>query len=67
MTRKRKATLPVKAGTLGKAAPTTARQDTIPPTSRQRIKQRIVCAACWGLVPVSWAEWLIARLRVRHD
>lgn len=63
----KKTASPVQAGTLGEAAAnTTARKNTIPPTARQYIKQLIVCAACWGLIPTSWAEWGIARLGVRY-
>lgn len=64
----RKAAFPSKAGNLEKtASKTTARKNTILLTPRQWIEQRIVCAACWGLVPVSWAEWLLAHLGGRHD
>ena len=64
----RKAAFPSKAGRPEKTASnTTARKNTIPPSTRQHIKQRIVCAACWGLIPTPLAEWLIVRLGVRHD
>jgi len=38
-----------------------------PNNYRQRLKQYVVCAACLGMIPISWAEWLIARLRLCHD
>lgn len=64
----RKAVFSGRPGFEGKTASNkTVRKNTIPPATRQHIKQRIVCAACGGLISASRAEWLIARLGVRHD
>lgn len=32
-----------------------------------RIKAFIVGAACWGLLPVALAEWIIRRLRAESE
>jgi diacylglycerol kinase len=34
---------------------------------RQQMKKHVVCLACWGLLPVSWATWLITRMGLAHD
>lgn len=68
MATNRKAAFPSQPGRPEKTASNkTVRKNTIPPATRQHIKQRIVCASCWGLIPASLAEWLIVRLGVRHD
>ena len=37
--------------------------DTAETGIRQRAKRLIVGLACWGLLPVSLAEWIIRRLQ----
>lgn len=67
MVRKRKAALPVKAGSLGKAASTPAANNSNSLYFRQRIKAAIVWAAARGILPVPWAEWMIQRGGLTHD
>lgn len=35
--------------------------------TKARIKAIIVGAACWGVLPVKLAEWLIRRGGLRHE
>jgi len=67
MTRKRKAVRPVWPANQGKtASDTTAVQNTIPKTTRQRIKQAIVCAGCKGLLPARLVCWLLRKGGLTH-
>ena len=34
---------------------------------RARLKALIVCAACWGLLPIDLADFLIQRGGLNHD
>lgn len=67
MARKRKAALPSKAGTLGKAASTTGAKRT----KNRRFRQRIKAIICWlgvrGVLPVAIVEWIIRKGGMKHD
>lgn len=40
---------------------------TRPGSMKQRAKALIVTAACWGLIPVKLADWIIKRGGLRHE
>lgn len=42
------------------------RKNTHEQRRRQQAKRIIIFAANWGLLPMTLADWLIARLGVRH-
>ena len=67
MAAKRKAALPVQVGTLGKAASTTASNDTFPPVARQFYKLFVVAMAVRGIISPKFAQELLERKGVLHD
>ncbi len=54
------------------APPVLCQQSPAPPepdkslTYRQRLKNRIISLACWGLIPIAFADWIVKRLEVGH-
>lgn len=67
MARKRKAALPSKVGTLGKAASTTATNNTLPPVARQFYKLFVVAMAVRGIISAELAQTFLERGGVLHD
>ncbi len=67
MTQKKKAAPPAQAGTLGRTAPTTAAQNSRSRARRQWLKAAITMLAVRGLLPVTWAEYLICKWGLAHD
>lgn len=67
MARKRKAALPSKAGTLGKAASTTGAKRTKNRRFRQRIKAIILWFGVRGVLPVVVVDWLVCQGGLQHD